>query len=192
MTQLAAAYARARIDDRWRLVAWVNAEHTASVLGGLAAAAAALGLDDGTGDAEAAGRAVRRQLGRRGSLPGPGPPRHPAIPEQPRGRLRGRGPGHRGDPAARAQPRRPRAGAGPGSPRQPDLPEQPRRLPGGGPGGQAIALFERTLADCERVLGPDHPAPWPPGTTSPPPGRHWTNACPHREPGGTRRNVAAT
>jgi Domain of unknown function (DUF4062)/NB-ARC domain len=59
-TQLAAAYARARIDDRWRLVAWVNAENTAAVLGGLAEVAAALGLD--AGDAAAAGRAVRHQL----------------------------------------------------------------------------------------------------------------------------------
>jgi hypothetical protein len=59
-TQLAAAYARARIDDRWRLVAWVNAESTAAVLGGLAEVAAALGLD--AGDAAAAGRAVRRRL----------------------------------------------------------------------------------------------------------------------------------
>ena len=61
-TQLAAAYARARIDERWRLVAWVNAENTAAVLGGLAAVAAALGLDAGAGDAAAAGRAVRRRL----------------------------------------------------------------------------------------------------------------------------------
>jgi hypothetical protein len=61
-TQLAAAYARARIDEEWRLVAWVNAENTAAMLGGLAAVAAALGLDEGTGDAEAAGRAVRRRL----------------------------------------------------------------------------------------------------------------------------------
>jgi hypothetical protein len=61
-TQLAAAYARARIDEEWRLVAWVNAENTAAVLGGLAAVAAALGLDDETGDAEATGRAVRRRL----------------------------------------------------------------------------------------------------------------------------------
>ncbi|HEV3290341.1 MAG TPA: NB-ARC domain-containing protein, partial [Streptosporangiaceae bacterium] len=61
-TQLAAAYARARIDEGWRLVAWVNAENTAAVRGGLAAVAAALGLDEGTGDAAAAGRAVRRRL----------------------------------------------------------------------------------------------------------------------------------
>jgi hypothetical protein len=61
-TQLAAAYARARIDEEWRLVAWVNAEDPTPVRGGLAAVAAALGLDEGTGDAAAAGRAVRRRL----------------------------------------------------------------------------------------------------------------------------------
>jgi Domain of unknown function (DUF4062) len=61
-TQLVAAYARARLGDRWRLVAWVSAEDTASVLGGLAEVAAALGLDDVTGDAAQAGKAVRHWL----------------------------------------------------------------------------------------------------------------------------------
>jgi tetratricopeptide (TPR) repeat protein len=61
-TQLAAAYARARLDEEWRLVAWVNAEASAGVLGGLLAVATALGLGDGTGDAAVAARAVRHRL----------------------------------------------------------------------------------------------------------------------------------
>jgi tetratricopeptide (TPR) repeat protein len=61
-TQLAAAYARARIDEGWRLVAWVNAEDAAVMLAGLAAVAEALGLDAGAGDVTAAGRAVRHRL----------------------------------------------------------------------------------------------------------------------------------
>jgi Domain of unknown function (DUF4062)/Tetratricopeptide repeat/NB-ARC domain len=61
-TQLAAAYARARLDDRWPLVAWVNAEDTATVLAGLAAAAVALGLADDGVDAMEAGQAVRHWL----------------------------------------------------------------------------------------------------------------------------------
>jgi tetratricopeptide (TPR) repeat protein len=60
-THLAAAYARARIDAGWRLVAWINGEDLSGVLAGLAETAVAMGLDTG-GDAEAAGRAVRHRL----------------------------------------------------------------------------------------------------------------------------------
>jgi tetratricopeptide (TPR) repeat protein len=59
-THLAAAYARAKLADCWRLVTWVNAEDPAVLLAGLAEAAAALGLP--ARDAQAAGRAVRHWL----------------------------------------------------------------------------------------------------------------------------------
>ncbi len=59
-THLAAAYARTRLVERWRLVAWINAGDLGAVLAGLAAVAAELGLGTGEEDAEAAGRAVRR------------------------------------------------------------------------------------------------------------------------------------
>jgi hypothetical protein len=59
-TQLAAEYARARLAERWRLVAWVNAEDPDELLAGLAAVAAALGLE--AADPVAAGRAVRHWL----------------------------------------------------------------------------------------------------------------------------------
>ncbi len=61
-THLSAAYARLRLDQRWRLVAWVNAEDLRGVLAGLTAVAAALDLDGGGEHAQAAGLAVRHWL----------------------------------------------------------------------------------------------------------------------------------
>ncbi len=61
-THLAAAYARARLAERWRLVAWIDAEDLRGVLGGLMAVAAGLGLGDSGGNAAAAGMAVRHRL----------------------------------------------------------------------------------------------------------------------------------
>ena len=63
-TQLAAAYARAKLSAGWRLVAWVNAEDRGCLLAGLAAVSDAAGLaDEGyRRDAADAAGAVRRQL----------------------------------------------------------------------------------------------------------------------------------
>ncbi len=61
-THLAAAYARAKLADCWRLVAWINAEDFGGVLAGLAEVATGLDLVAGKGDIEAAGRAVRHWL----------------------------------------------------------------------------------------------------------------------------------
>ena len=63
-TQLAAAYARAKLAAGWRLVAWVNAADADSLQSGLAAVAEAMELtEDGSGRHVAdAGQAVRHLL----------------------------------------------------------------------------------------------------------------------------------
>ena len=68
-TQLAAACARARLAEHWRLIAWVNARDSETLLMGLAAVAEAVGLSVGgsqPGTADA-GQAVRHWLEADGS-----------------------------------------------------------------------------------------------------------------------------
>jgi tetratricopeptide (TPR) repeat protein len=59
-TQLAGAYARARLAAGWRLIAWVDAADRGVLLAGLARVAEALGLADNPGGG--AGQAVRHWL----------------------------------------------------------------------------------------------------------------------------------
>ena len=63
-TQLTAAYARARLADNWRLIAWVNARDSETMLAGLVAVAEAAGLSVGGSRPQAAdvGQAVRHWL----------------------------------------------------------------------------------------------------------------------------------
>jgi roadblock/LC7 domain-containing protein len=61
-TQVAAAYARRRIDDGWRLVAWVDASEEASAVAGLAQVAVAAGVGLAGEDARVLAAGVRHWL----------------------------------------------------------------------------------------------------------------------------------
>ena len=61
-TQVAATYARRRIADGWRLVAWVDAGGEASILAGLAQVAAAAGIGRAGEDARVLAAGVRHWL----------------------------------------------------------------------------------------------------------------------------------
>ena len=126
-THLAAAYARAKLAERWRLVAWIDAGDLGGILAGLAEVAAELGV--GQPDAEGAARAVRRRLeidGDRCLLVFD----NAADPELVQPFIPATG----AAPLVRADPGRPGAAAGRRPPQHPANARQPRRrLPGSGP-----------------------------------------------------------
>jgi tetratricopeptide (TPR) repeat protein len=68
-TQLAAAYARARLAGGWRLIAWINAQNRESLLAGLSAVTEATARSDGgtRQSAADAAQALRRSLEADGS-----------------------------------------------------------------------------------------------------------------------------
>ena len=61
-TQIAAAYARARVGEGWGLVGWVNAETRDVLLDGLARVAEGLGVADPEGDSLESARRLRAYL----------------------------------------------------------------------------------------------------------------------------------
>jgi tetratricopeptide (TPR) repeat protein len=61
-TQLAAAYARARVREGWGLVGWVNAESRDTLLAGLARIAESLGAEDPQGDSAESARRLKEHL----------------------------------------------------------------------------------------------------------------------------------
>jgi tetratricopeptide (TPR) repeat protein len=61
-TQVAAAYARARVGEGWGLVGWVNAETRDTLLNGLARVADQLGVGDPEGDSLKSARLLRDHL----------------------------------------------------------------------------------------------------------------------------------
>ncbi|KAB2972642.1 tetratricopeptide repeat protein [Streptomyces sp. SS1-1] len=63
-TQLAAAYARRRIEDGWPVVAWINGETRGLLVSGLSELAAQLGVRDPGEDAETSARAALTWIGR--------------------------------------------------------------------------------------------------------------------------------
>ena len=123
--------------------------------------------------------AARADPGRPRAGPGPGPPRHPGLPEQPR----------RSPTRTRAgPPRRSRCTSAPSPTASgswarttPSTLDSRNNLASAyqaaGRAAEAIPLYERTLADRERVLGPDHPDTLPSRNNLAPP----TGGGPGRE-----------